>query len=118
MHHMHMHMCTACALHVHCVRTACTLHVHMHLQVMAIATLAECYRNPKVFTGVVKIRKGLAVRLLRDCAGDDIRKYRWWFAHFAAQMQRTALALPGGKGAVCAARCAVIIELAKGKKTA
>ena len=40
---------------------------------MAIATLAECYRNPKVFTGVVKIRKGLAVRLLRDCAaGQDI----------------------------------------------
>ena len=84
---------------------------------MAIATLAECYRNPKVFTGVVKIRKGLAVRLLRDCAGDDCRKYRWWFSHFAAQMRRTALAIPGGKGGVCAERCARIIELAS-KKTA
>lgn len=35
-------------------------------QVMAIATLAEVYNNPKVFTGVVKIRKGLAVKLILD----------------------------------------------------
>jgi len=33
-------------------------------QVMAMATLAEVYNNPKVFTGVVKIRKGLAARLM------------------------------------------------------
>lgn len=33
-------------------------------QVMAIATLADLYNNPLVFTGVVKIRKGLAVRLI------------------------------------------------------
>lgn len=32
-------------------------------QVMAIATLALCYNNHKVFTGVVKIRKGLAAKL-------------------------------------------------------
>ena len=51
--------------------------------------------QPEGLTGVVKIRKGLAVRLLRDrAAGQDIRKYRWWFAHFAAQMRRTALAVP------------------------
>lgn len=35
-------------------------------QVMAIATLAELYNNPKVFTGVVKIRKGMAVKLILD----------------------------------------------------
>jgi farnesyl-diphosphate farnesyltransferase len=35
-------------------------------QVMAIATLAELYNNPLVFTGVVKIRKGLAVLLIND----------------------------------------------------
>ena len=29
-------------------------------QIMAIATLRELYSNPKVFTGVVKIRKGRA----------------------------------------------------------
>ena len=41
-------------------------------QVMAIATLEELTSNPKVFTGVVKIRKGMAVRLMtdaRDIAG-------------------------------------------------
>jgi len=33
-------------------------------QVMAIATLEKCYSNSKVFTGVVKIRKGLSCKLL------------------------------------------------------
>ena len=33
-------------------------------QVMAIATLEKCYTNPDVFTGVVKIRKGLSCRLI------------------------------------------------------
>lgn len=33
-------------------------------QVMAIATLAKLYNNRDVFTGVVKIRKGLAVKLM------------------------------------------------------
>lgn len=33
-------------------------------QVMAIATLAKCYHNIDVFTGVVKIRKGLSCKLL------------------------------------------------------
>ncbi|XP_071502426.1 squalene synthase-like [Diadema antillarum] len=35
-------------------------------QVMAIATLAKCYNNPAVFTGVVKIRKGQAVSLMME----------------------------------------------------
>jgi farnesyl-diphosphate farnesyltransferase len=33
-------------------------------QVMAIATLDKCYANPDVFTGVVKIRKGLSCKLI------------------------------------------------------
>ena len=33
-------------------------------QVMAIATLAKLYGNPKVFHGVVKIRKGLAAKMI------------------------------------------------------
>ncbi len=37
-------------------------------QVMAIATLAECYDNPRVFSGVVKIRKSLAVCLMLEAA--------------------------------------------------
>lgn len=35
-------------------------------QVMAIATLARCYNNPNVFSGVVKIRKGQAVSLMME----------------------------------------------------
>ena len=31
---------------------------------MAIATLERCYNNPNVITGVVKIRKGEAVKLM------------------------------------------------------
>ena len=33
---------------------------------MAIATLADLYGNPNVFTGVVKIRKGQAAQLILD----------------------------------------------------
>ena len=35
-------------------------------QVMAMATLLDLYHNEEVFTGVVKIRKGLAARLILD----------------------------------------------------
>lgn len=38
---------------------------------MAIATLALCFNNPNVFTGVVKIRKGLAVRMMMDSTSMD-----------------------------------------------
>ncbi len=45
-------------------------------QVMAIATLAVVYNNPKVFTGVVKVRKGLAARLiLYDLSLESTLKY-------------------------------------------
>lgn len=47
-------------------------------QVMAMATLAEVYNNPKVFTGVVKIRKGLAARLMLNTQNMDevIKSFR------------------------------------------
>jgi farnesyl-diphosphate farnesyltransferase len=35
-------------------------------QVMAIATLDKCYHNKDVFTGVVKIRKGLSCKLINN----------------------------------------------------
>jgi farnesyl-diphosphate farnesyltransferase len=37
-------------------------------QVMAIATLEKVYHNPEVFTGVVKIRKGLACKLILEAS--------------------------------------------------
>ncbi len=36
-------------------------HPLYYLQTMAIGTLAACYNNPRVFTGVVKIRKVLDI---------------------------------------------------------
>ncbi len=45
-------------------------------QVMAIATLAAVYNNSKVFTGVVKVRKGLAARLiLYDLSLEETMNY-------------------------------------------
>jgi len=58
-------------------------------QVMAMATLAECFDNPKLFTGVVKIRKGLTARLICACVeGHDA--VQWWFAHFARGISAAA----------------------------
>lgn len=43
-------------------------------QVMAIATLAACYNNKQVFSGVVKIRKGQAVTLMMDATNMEAVK--------------------------------------------
>ncbi|XP_006864383.1 PREDICTED: squalene synthase isoform X1 [Chrysochloris asiatica] len=43
-------------------------------QVMAIATLAACYNNQQVFKGVVKIRKGQAVKLMMDVTNMPVTK--------------------------------------------
>ncbi len=51
---------------------------------MAIATLAELYNNPQVFTGVVKIRKGLAVLLINETKTEEgLHK---WFYKFAKKI--------------------------------
>ena len=50
-------------------------------QVMAIATLAKLYNNPKVFTGVVKIRKGLTAQILMDI--NDFTILRKYFNYYA-----------------------------------
>jgi len=50
-------------------------------QVMAIATLAEVYNNHNVFTGVVKIRKGLACKLILE--SKDLPGVHRWFNIFA-----------------------------------
>ena len=51
-------------------------------QVMAIATLSDLYNNPLVFTGVVKIRKGLAAKLILDTTSfGGLHKWFNVFAH-------------------------------------
>jgi farnesyl-diphosphate farnesyltransferase len=55
-------------------------------QVMAIATLAECFNNPKVNTGVVKIRKGFTARLILDSSSLDGVFY--WFHELSTKIAR------------------------------
>ncbi len=42
---------------------------------MAIGTLAACYNNPRVFTGVVKIRKGQAVEMIMGSTKQILAQY-------------------------------------------
>mmetsp|Transcript_148422 Transcript_148422/g.261967 ORF Transcript_148422/g.261967 Transcript_148422/m.261967 type:complete len:526 (-) Transcript_148422:6-1583(-) len=54
-------------------------------QVMAIMTLAEIFRNHDVFTGVVKIRKPLAAKILLNSS--DIGQVRDWFRTACSQFR-------------------------------
>lgn len=55
-------------------------------QVMAIATLAKVYNNPQVFVSNVKIRKGLAAKLMLDTNSfDDVLAY---FDEFSREILR------------------------------
>ena len=51
---------------------------------MAIATLERCYNNPAVFAGVVKIRKGEAVKMMMGVS--NIEKVKAIMHHFASQV--------------------------------
>ncbi|GFO37516.1 squalene synthase-like [Plakobranchus ocellatus] len=54
-------------------------------QVMAIATLERCYNNPKVFSGVVKIRKGEAVRMMMGSS--SFESVKAIMKHFVVKIQ-------------------------------
>jgi hypothetical protein len=62
-------------------------------QVMAIATLEKVYSNADVFSGVVKIRKGLACKLILEA--NDMPQLYACFARFAARIAATAEGLRG-----------------------
>ena len=53
---------------------------------MAIATLDKVYNNPNVFTGVVKVRKGLAVKMIMTCG--SLPGIKAWFYEFAVEIKR------------------------------
>ena len=57
-------------------------------QVMAIATLDKCFNNEDVFTGVVKIRKGMSCQLINDTM--DIGGVHGIFNRFACGIIRKA----------------------------
>lgn len=54
-------------------------------QVMAVATLERCYNNPNIFAGVVKIRKGEAVKMMLQAT--DLEKVKAIFTHFLEKIQ-------------------------------
>eukprot|EP00300_Choanocystis_sp_HF-7_P015024 c18910_g1_i2.p1 GENE.c18910_g1_i2~~c18910_g1_i2.p1 ORF type:complete len:691 (+),score=152.13 c18910_g1_i2:46-2118(+) len=58
-------------------------------QVMAIATLAKCYNNSDVLTGVVKIRKGLTCKLILQCT--DLEGVKIVFNDFLLHIKSVAL---------------------------
>jgi farnesyl-diphosphate farnesyltransferase len=75
---------------------------------MAIATLEECFDNPRVFTGVVKIRKGLTARLLLDSG--SLEGVHLWFHRLATRIaQRTPSSDPSAQKVreACAAICKI-----------
>lgn len=53
-------------------------------QVMAIATLAHCFDNPDVFTGVCKIRKGLSAKIVLGIS--DVHSVHSLFLRFTKQL--------------------------------
>ena len=57
-------------------------------QVMAIATLDKCYHNPDVFTGVVKIRKGMSCLLINNTT--DVVGVHGIFRKFARSIRKKA----------------------------
>lgn len=59
-------------------------------QVMAIATLDKCYANSDVFTGVVKIRKGLSCKLITRT--NNLLQVHDTFHSFARSVLRKATA--------------------------
>ena len=51
---------------------------------MAVATLERCYNNPSVFTGVVKIRRGEAVRLMSMAT--NLESVKAIFSYFVSKV--------------------------------
>ena len=105
---------------------------------MAVATLEECFNNPKVFTGVVKIRKGkscfreislhntfsfpfppicagLTARLLLDSASID--GVHAWFYRFAKRISsRCPLDDPSRDKIIAATHAIVALTRARSSK--
>eukprot|EP00301_Raphidiophrys_heterophryoidea_P012203 c18582_g1_i1.p1 GENE.c18582_g1_i1~~c18582_g1_i1.p1 ORF type:complete len:733 (-),score=175.89 c18582_g1_i1:73-2271(-) len=57
-----------CLAYLHMIKDPAVFRFCAIPQVMAIATLDKCYNNTNVFTGVTKIRKGLACKLILQTA--------------------------------------------------
>jgi len=77
-------------------------------QVMAVATLDKLYGNADVFTGVVKIRRGLSCRLIQQCG--NVAALHAIFHQFAAHiLQRVQPQDPNYERTVTA--CRTVMDL-------
>ena len=80
-------------------------------QMMAIGTLAICYGNLRVFTGVVKLRRGLAARMVMNCRDRGMPAVLACFYHFAAEVRRRAARGPEGEpGRAAALEAARVLQ--------
>lgn len=76
-----------CIAYMHQIRTPNVFNFVAIPQVMAIATLAECYNNGGVFEGVIKIRRSLTAKLvLQTRCMDDL--YTLFFDYAVAVLGR------------------------------
>lgn len=77
-------------------------------QIMAVATLAVCYNNPNVFTGVVKIRAGQAARLVLSLRARTTtgmrRKYKKEAAEMIDNIRARAMEVGDADTAACCER--------------
>jgi farnesyl-diphosphate farnesyltransferase len=87
-------------------------------QVMAVATLEKCYNNPNVFTGVVKIRKGLSCQLIQR--SNSVAELHETFYSFVERIQsRCQRETVAAENAIVYARtlkaCATALDLTRAK---
>ncbi len=75
-----------CILYLNMIRDKQVFRFCAIPQVMAMATLAKIYNNPDVFTEVVKIRKGIAAKLMLKT--NDMDSVRKSMEKFAAEIRK------------------------------
>ena len=79
---------------------------------MAIATLEACFDNPRLFTGVVKIRKGLTARLLLD--SESLEGVHFWFYELSKGLAARCPADDPSRDKILAA-CAAIVKITQSR---
>lgn len=75
-----------CILYLHMIRNPQVFRFCAIPQVMAMATLAKIYNNPNVYTEVVKIRKGIAAKMMVDT--NDMQRVRYYMEKFVEDIRK------------------------------
>lgn len=74
-----------CILYLHLLKNPQVFRFCAIPQVMAMATLAKIYNNPNVYTEVVKIRKGIAAKMMIDTT--NMERVRFYMEKFVREIQ-------------------------------